>query len=59
MGPRPGLCAPAPCSVDLGEGVAVDMAEMGEEAAELWACGVEGVVAAAGWMLFTRLFSSG
>lgn len=48
-----GLCAPAaPCSVDLGEGVAVDMAEIGDDAAELCACGVDGV--AAGWMLFTR-----
>lgn len=32
-----GLCAPVPCSVDLGDGVAVDMAEMGEDAAELCA----------------------
>lgn len=32
-----GLCTPAPCSVDLGDGVAVDIAEMGEEAAELCA----------------------
>lgn len=31
-----GLWAPVwVCSEDLGEGVAVDMAEMGEEAAEL------------------------
>lgn len=50
-----GLCAPAcVCSEDLGEGVAVDMAEMGEEAAELpCAWGVEG--RAAGWMLLTFL----
>lgn len=48
-----GLCAPAAlCSVDFGEGVAVDMAEIGEDAAELCACGVDGVTA--GWMLFTR-----
>lgn len=44
------------CSVDLGEGVAVDMAEIGEEAAEVWAWGVEGVTA--GWMLLTFLFVS-
>lgn len=54
----PGLWAPVcVCSEDLGEGVAVDMAEMGEEAAELpWACGVDG--SAAGWMLLTFLWGS-
>lgn len=54
-----GLWAPVwVCSEDLGEGVAVDMAEMGEEAAELpWACGVGG--RAAGWMLLTFLWDSG
>lgn len=45
------------CSEDLGEGVAVDMAEMGEEAAELpCAWGVEG--RAAGWMLLIFLWDS-
>lgn len=45
------------CSEDLGEGVAVDMAEMGEEAAELpCAWGVEGRTA--GWMLLTLLWDS-
>lgn len=54
-----GLWAPVwVCSDDLGEGVAVDMAEMGEEAAELpWARGVEGRTA--GWMLLTFLWDSG
>lgn len=54
-----GLWAPVwVCSDDLGEGVAVDMAEMGEEAAELpWAWGVEG--STAGWMLLTFLWDSG
>lgn len=53
-----GLWAPVcVCSEDLGEGVAVDMAEMGEEAAELpCACGVEGRTA--GWMLLTFLWGS-
>ena len=53
-----GLCAPVwVCSEDLGEGVAVDMAEMGEEAAELpCAWGVEG--RAAGWMLLIFLWDS-
>lgn len=54
-----GLWAPVwVCSEDLGEGVAVDMAEMGEEAAELpcvW--GVEGRTA--GWMLLIFLWESG
>lgn len=46
------------CSEDLGEGVAVDMAEMGEEAAELpCAWGVEGRTA--GWMLLIFLWDSG
>lgn len=46
------------CSEDLGEGVAVDMAEMGEEAAELpCAWGVEGRTA--GWMLLFFLWDSG
>lgn len=46
------------CSEDLGEGVAVDMAETGEEAAELpCAWGVEG--STAGWMLLTFLWASG
>lgn len=45
------------CSEDLGEGVAVDMAEMGEEAAELpCAWGVEGRTA--GWMLLIFLWES-
>lgn len=50
-----GLCPPpaAPCSVDFGEGVAVDIADIGDDAAELCAWGVEGVTA--GWMLFTFL----
>lgn len=49
------VCA---CSEDFGEGVAVDMAEMGEEAAELTcACGVEG--STAGWMLLTFFWESG
>lgn len=54
-----GLWAPVwVCSEDLGEGVAVDMAEMGEEAAELpCAWGVEGRMA--GWMLLTFLWESG
>lgn len=54
-----GLWAPVcVCSEDLGEGVAVDMAEMGEEAAELpCAWGVEGRTA--GWMLLTFLWDSG
>lgn len=54
-----GLWAPVwVCSEDLGEGVAVDMAEMGDEAAELpCAWGVEG--RAAGWMLLTFLWDSG
>lgn len=54
----PGLWAPVcVCSEDLGEGVAVDMAEMGEEAAELpCAWGVEGRTA--GWMLLTFLWGS-
>lgn len=53
-----GLWAPVwVCSEDLGEGVAVDMAEMGEEAAELpCAWGVEGRTA--GWMLLTFLWGS-
>lgn len=53
-----GLWAPVwVCSEDLGEGVAVDMAEMGEEAAELpCAWGVEGKTA--GWMLLTFLWGS-
>lgn len=51
------LVEPSVCSVDLGEGVAVDMAEIGEEAAELCACGVEGVIAA-GWMLLTLILGS-
>lgn len=51
-----GLWAPV-CSEDLGEGVAVDMAEMGEDAAELpCACGVEGRMA--GWMLLIFLWES-
>lgn len=46
------------CSEDLGEGVAVDMAEIGEEAAELpCAWGVE-EGSAAGWTLFTFLWGS-
>lgn len=54
-----GLWAPVwVCSDDLGEGVAVDMAEMGDEAAELpCAWGVEGRTA--GWMLLTFLWDSG
>lgn len=54
-----GLWAPIwVCSEDLGEGVAVDMAEMGEEAAELpCVCGVEGRTA--GWMLLIFLWDSG
>ncbi len=54
-----GLWAPVcVCSEDLGEGVAVDMAEMGEDAAELpCAWGVEGRTA--GWMLLTFLWDSG
>lgn len=50
-----GLWAPVcVCSEDLGEGVAVDMAEMGDEAAELpCAWGVEGRTA--GWMLLIFL----
>lgn len=42
-----GLWAPAGmCSEDLGEGVAVDMAEIGDDAVELpCACGVEGKAA--------------
>lgn len=53
-----GLCPPVwLCSEDLGDGVAVDMAEMGEEAAELpCAWGVEGRTA--GWMLLTFLWGS-
>lgn len=53
-----GLWAPVwVCSEDLGEGVAVDMAEMGDEAAELpCAWGVEGRTA--GWMLLTFLRDS-
>lgn len=53
-----GLWAPVwVCSEDLGEGVAVDMAEMGEEAAELpGAWGVEGRIA--GWMLLSFLWDS-
>lgn len=53
-----GLWAPVwVCSEDLGDGVAVDMAEMGEEAAELpCAWGVEG--RAAGWMLLIFLWGS-
>lgn len=54
-----GLWAPVwVCSEDLGDGVAVDMAEMGEEAAELpCAWGVEGRTA--GWMLLIFLWDSG
>lgn len=55
-----GLCAPGwlCCSEDLGEGVAVDTAEMGEEAAELPApWGVEGG-RAAGCTLLTLLWAS-
>lgn len=53
-----GLWAPVcMCSEDFGDGVAVDMAEMGEEAAELpCAWGVEG--RAAGWMLLIFLWVS-
>jgi len=53
-----GLWAPVcVCSEDLGEDVAVEMAEMGEEAAELpCAWGVEGKTA--GWMLLTFLWDS-
>lgn len=54
-----GLWAPVwVCSVDLGDGVAVDMAEIGEDAAELpCAWGVEG--RAAGWILLIFLWVSG
>lgn len=45
------------CSEDLGDGVAVDMAEMGEEASEL-PCGWGAEGRAAGWMLFTFFWGS-
>lgn len=55
-----GLCAPSwlCCSEDLGEGVAVDTAETGEEAAELLPpCGVQGG-RVAGCTLLTLLWAS-